>query len=94
MPQQRLLTKLKAYGITVHLFAWIESFLKDRNQSVLMNRVNSSWTQVKSGIPQGSVLGPLLFSIFVSDLSTTLHSDCLLFAGDCKLFHPIVDDEV
>ena len=52
VPHQRLLIKLKAYGITGNLFAWIESFLKDRNQRVLMNGVNSSWTQVKSGIPQ------------------------------------------
>ena len=93
VPHQRLLIKLKAYGITGNLFAWTESFLKDRDQRVLMNGVNSSWTQVKSGIPQGSVLGPLLFSIFVNDLPTTLHSDCLLFADDCKLFHTIVDDD-
>ena len=93
VPHQRLLIKLKAYGITGNLFAWIESFLKDRNQRVLMNGVNSSWTQVKSGIPQGSVLGPLLFSIFVNDLPTILHSDCLLFADDCKLFNPVVDDD-
>ena len=93
VPHQRLLSKLKSYGISGNLLAWIESFLKDRNQRVLINGVNSSWTRVKSGIPQDSVLGPLLFSIFVNDLPTTLQSDCLLFANDCKLFCSLVDDD-
>ena len=48
---------------------------------------------MKSGIPQGSVLGPLLFSVFVNDLPTTLQSDCLLFADNCKIFCPLVDDD-
>ena len=48
---------------------------------------------MKSGIPQSSVLGPLLFSIFVNNLPTILQSDCLLFADECKIFRPLVDDD-
>ena len=49
----------------------------------------SSWTPVTTGVPQGSVLGPLLFNLFISDISRNVSTNCLLFADDTLLYHPI-----
>ena len=93
VPHQRLLLKLQAYGVSGQVFAWIKSFLKDRSQRVLINGVKSSWVKVESGIPQGSVLGPLLFLIYVNDIPASLQSKCLFFADDCKIFSPILNQD-
>ena len=84
---QRLLVKLQNYGIGGDVLNWIRSFLCNRKQSVRVNQETSSWTKVLSGIPQGSVLGPLLFVIFINDMPDEVKFNmCKLFADDCKLY--------
>jgi len=68
VPHQRLLTRLRMVGITGNLLAWIKDFLYNRLMRVIVKGECSSWSQVWSGILQGSVLGPLFFLIFVNDL--------------------------
>ena len=91
VPHKHLLTKLKAYGISGKIICWIESFLKDRKQQVIVNGVKSSSCNVTSGVPQGSVSGPLFFLVFINDLPDIIISLLLLFADDSKLFNFIKD---
>ena len=86
VPHQRLLLKLKGYGIQGRLLKWIENFLKDRKQSIQVDGASSDWADVTSGIPQGSVLGPTLFLIYINDLPDVVHSFVKLFADDAKLY--------
>ncbi len=86
VPHKRLLAKLRGYGIDGNVYSWIEDFLKDRKQRVLVNGENSSWTEIDSGIPQGSVLGPVLFLIYVNDLPDVVECMTKMFADDTKLY--------
>ena len=87
VPHQRLLTKLKSYGISGPLHEWIKNFLTGRTQKVRINSHFSSKTEVHSGIPQGSILGPILFTIFVNDLPEGIKSICKIFADDTKIYN-------
>ena len=82
----RLLSKLESYGIKGSLLRWIKNFLTGRIQRVVINGCKSSFLPVSSGIPQGSVLGPTLFLIYVNDLPEGILSSLKLFADDTKLY--------
>lgn len=93
VPHRRLLHKLHAYGIRGKLLQWVEAFLTERSQRVVVQGAKSQWSQVLSGIPQGSVLGPTLFIIFVNDLPAQLHGSVKLFADDTKVYSRVRQPE-
>ena len=81
-----MLVKLKSYGITGELFRWVEDFLIGRTQKVKVGNIVSEMSEVTSGIPQGSILGPILFTIFINDLPEGLKNICKIFADDTKVY--------
>ena len=89
VPHTRLLRKLHGYGIRGELYNWIKDFLSNRIQRVVVNGAESDWQEVTSGILQGSVLGPVLFLIFINDLPDVLEVCVKLFADDTKLYKTI-----
>ena len=92
VPHQRLLLKLKAHGIGNSMINCIEKWLIDRRQRVVVDGEVSNWKSVLSGVPQGSVLGPILFLIYINDLDDDITSEVLKFADDTKVFRKIKSD--
>ena len=86
-----IIFKLKQNGISGKLLRVLSDFLKDREQTVILNGQVSSWTGVNAGVPQGSILSPLLFSVYINDLADGLSSNAKLFADDTSLFSVIHD---
>ena len=86
VPHQRLLLKIRHLGICGNVLGWIRAFLSNRYQCVRVDDDYSGWKPVRSGIPQGSVLGPILFVIFINDMPKMVKNLCQLFADDAKLF--------
>ena len=78
--------KLKQNGISGNLLNLLSNFLRNRKQRVVLNGQTSSWADVNAGVPQGSILGPLLFLMYINDLANGLSSNTKLFADDTSLF--------
>src|SRR5437867_6276867 len=82
----KLMKKVRELGIEGKVADWIENWLTNRVQRVVVGGVHSDWKEVTSGVPQGSILGPILFSIFINDLERNLMNDVLKFADDTKVW--------
>ncbi len=89
VPHRRLFTQLHSYGITEKIHSWIRAFLTDREQRTRINGSFSNWTKVLSGIPQGSVLGPILFLLYINCLPDSIKTKIRLFADDSKIWNAI-----
>ena len=91
VPHKILLGKLRLYGINDNILTWIESSLRGRTQQVIIDGQVSSNSEVTSGVPQGTVLRPLLFLLYINDLPSGLQpsTKCRLFADDCLVYSEI-----
>jgi len=90
----KLLLKLSKYGISDQLLTWFSAFLNGRSQRVRVNSVLSDSSPVLSGVPQGSVLGPILFLVYINDLPGLFEGvSCKLFADDLKLYEAYSRDK-
>ena len=89
-----LLFKLKSYGISGCLFTVIKDFLNNRHQRVVLNGKSSIWSPIKAGVPQGSVLGHLLFLIYINDLVDNISSEAKLFADGTSMFTVVYDVDI
>ncbi|MES9950854.1 MAG: reverse transcriptase family protein, partial [Candidatus Thiodiazotropha sp.] len=92
-PHELLKCKLHGYGISGKTLLWIDSFLCYRQQRVVVNGIKSQWAPVLSGVPQGTVLGPLLFSLYINDIMADIDSEIRLFADDCVCYRQIYSKE-
>jgi len=94
VPHQRLLSKLRHYGIDGNSYSWIRTWLTHRTQSVVLDSESSGPVPVLSGVPQGTVLGPLMFLLYINDITKGINSPLRLFADDCLLYRIInnIDD--
>ena len=92
VPHQRLLRQVESFGIVDKALNWIKAFLTDRRQRVRVKDGISSWRPVISGIPQGSILGPILFTLYVNDIPAQLQSIISMYADDTKLFSALLSE--
>ena len=83
---EKLLLKLHHWGVRRQILHWIKAFLSNRSQTVVLESKKSSQVTVTSGVPQGSVLGPILFLVFINDLPENIKSKVRLFADDTTVY--------
>ena len=86
VPHQILISKLKSHGMGNSIINWLEQWLTDGRKSVVVDGEVSSWKSVLTWVPQGSVLGPILFLVYINDLEEGVTGKILKFADDTKLF--------
>ena len=86
VPHHRLIDKVASMGVEGRVKGWIQQWLGGRKQRVVINGRYSDWTYITSGVPQGSVLGPTLFLMFINDLEDGVQSTVLKFADGTKLY--------
>ena len=91
---QGLLYKLECIGVAGDLLRWFQSYLDNREQRVIIHGLNSRWGTIPAGVPQGSTLGPLLFLIYINDITENIKSNIKLFADDTSLYVIIDGDAV
>ena len=98
VPHERLLLKLKCNGINGCLLNWLRHFLTDRKQRVVVRGTCPVWSSVTSGTPQGTILGPLLFLLYINDITECVSSTVKLYADDTKIYReladPIIDSQL
>ena len=96
VPHRSLLGKLEHYGLDSHLLGWVNSFLIGRSQCVVVDGERSDFVYVDSGVPQGTVLGLLLFLLYINDLPQSVRSSVRLFADDCLIYKTVssLDDTI
>ena len=88
LPHTKLIKKLHSSNFPPPMISWLYSYLFARRQRVCLRGTLSNWSPVTSGVPQGSVLGPLLFNIYISDLPNCIVSRNCSYADDLKLYSP------
>ena len=86
-----LLFKLKSYGVEGEVLSLLKCYRSNREQRIVLNDQTSDWRKINSGVPQASVLGPLLFLIYINDLPDGITSICKIFADDTSLFSKFID---
>jgi len=91
VPHARLINKMRGCGVQGHLLRWVREFLKDRQMRVKVRGSCSDWTGMDSGVPQGSVVGPFLFLIYVNDIPAWMKNSIRMFADDTKIWTRIRD---
>ena len=86
-----LIFKLKGNGVSGPLLAFLKNYLYERHQRVVLNGCQSDWKIIDAGVPQGSVLGPLLLLLYINDLPDKILANMKLFADDSSLFNRVSD---
>ena len=93
VPHEKLLYKLEMVGVRDPLLAWLRSYLASRRHRTVIDGFASDWRYVPSGVPQGSIIGPLLFLVFINDIADDISTDTSipLYADDAKCYRKLLD---